>query len=398
MLDRHMTQTSWLSKQTKSFALIAPLAIFLVFFFVAPLFTMMKSAVSDPVASNALPTVSEALEGWDRSSTPSSEAQAALAADIRNISDDQLFGDLVRRLNSAKSGFRTLMTKTRNAVAENQTVADLVSVDTRWSDPAFWIAVQDAASASLTDRNLLAAVDLQRDASGNIANAPEGTSANRTTLIRTLIMAGIVTICCIAVGLPFAMVAASTTGWKRQLLLGAVLLPLWTSLLVRTAAWYIILQDNGLINLTLQTLGLTSGPVPLIFNRLGVVIAMTHVLLPFMVLPIFSVLIGIPKNLMPAAASLGASPIRAFLLVLLPLSLRGVVSGALLVFMSALGYYITPALIGGAQDQMISSVIAYYATGAANWGMAGALGIVLLAATMILYVVYLRLSSEEART
>ncbi|MBD9388383.1 ABC transporter permease [Agrobacterium sp. AGB01] len=393
-----MTQTSWLSKQTKSFALIAPLAIFLVFFFVAPLFTMMKSAVSDPVASNALPTVSEALEGWDRSSTPSSEAQAALAADIRNISDDQLFGDLVRRLNSAKSGFRTLMTKTRNAVAENQTVADLVSVDTRWSDPAFWIAVQDAASASLTDRNLLAAVDLQRDASGNIANAPEGTSANRTTLIRTLIMAGIVTICCIAVGLPFAMVAASTTGWKRQLLLGAVLLPLWTSLLVRTAAWYIILQDNGLINLTLQTLGLTSGPVPLIFNRLGVVIAMTHVLLPFMVLPIFSVLIGIPKNLMPAAASLGASPIRAFLLVLLPLSLRGVVSGALLVFMSALGYYITPALIGGAQDQMISSVIAYYATGAANWGMAGALGIVLLAATMILYIVYLRLSSEEART
>ncbi|MCS4245594.1 MULTISPECIES: ABC transporter permease [Rhizobium/Agrobacterium group] len=392
-----MTQTSWLSKQTKSFALIAPLAIFLVFFFVAPLFTMMKSAVSDPVASNALPTVSEALEGWDRSSTPSSEAQASLAADIRNISDDQLFGDLVRRLNSAKSGFRTLMTKTRNAVAD-QTVTDLVSVDARWSDPAFWIAVQDAASASLTDRNLLAAVDLQRDASGNIANAPEGTSANRTTLIRTLIMAGIVTICCIAVGLPFAMVAASTTGWKRQLLLGAVLLPLWTSLLVRTAAWYIILQDNGLINLTLQTLGLTSGPVPLIFNRLGVVIAMTHVLLPFMVLPIFSVLIGIPKNLMPAAASLGASPIRAFLLVLLPLSLRGVVSGALLVFMSALGYYITPALIGGAQDQMISSVIAYYATGAANWGMAGALGMVLLAATMILYVVYLRLSSEEART
>jgi putative spermidine/putrescine transport system permease protein len=397
MLDRHMTQISWLSKQTKSFALIAPLAIFLVFFFVAPLFTMMKSAVSDPVASNALPTVSEALETWDRSSTPSSEAQASLAADIRNISDDQLFGDLVRRLNSAKSGFRTLMTKTRNAVAD-QTVTDLVSVDARWSDPAFWIAVQDAASASLTDRNLLAAVDLQRDASGNIANAPEGTSANRTTLIRTLIMAGIVTICCIAVGLPFAMVAASTTGWKRQLLLGAVLLPLWTSLLVRTAAWYIILQDNGLINLTLQTLGLTSGPVPLIFNRLGVVIAMTHVLLPFMVLPIFSVLIGIPKNLMPAAASLGASPIRAFLLVLLPLSLRGVVSGALLVFMSALGYYITPALIGGAQDQMISSVIAYYATGAANWGMAGALGMVLLAATMILYVVYLRLSSEEART
>jgi putative spermidine/putrescine transport system permease protein len=207
-----------------------------------------------------------------------------------------------------------------------------------------------------------------------------------------------VTICCILLGMPFAMVASSVTGWTRQLLLGAVLLPLWTSLLVRTAAWFILLQDNGLINSTLQAVGLTSGPIPLIFNRVGVVIAMTHVLLPFMVLPIFSVLISIPKNLMPAAASLGANPVRSFYLVLLPLSLRGVVSGSLLVFMSALGYYITPALIGGAKDQMISSVIAYYATGAANWGMAGALGLVLLIATILLYIVYLRLSSEEART
>lgn len=393
-----MTQQLWLSKRIKSFALIAPLAVFLVFFFVAPLLTMMKTAVSDPVASSTLPTVSASLQGWDRANTPPAASQQAFANDIRNITDDELFGDLVRRLNSAKSGFRTLMTKTRNAVAEDQALTDLVSVDKRWSDPAFWIAIQDAAGASFTDRNLLAAVDLERDAGGHIVNAPEEMSANRTTLFRTMVMAGVVTLCCIAVGLPFAMIAASTTGWKRQLLLGAVLLPLWTSLLVRTAAWYIILQDNGLINLALQTLGITDGPVPLIFNRLGVVIAMTHVLLPFMVLPIFSVLIGIPKNLMPAAASLGAPPIKAFLLVLLPLSLRGVVSGALLVFMSALGYYITPALIGGAKDQMISSVIAYYATGAANWGMAGALGIVLLAATMILYVVYLRLSSEEVRT
>jgi putative spermidine/putrescine transport system permease protein len=192
--------------------------------------------------------------------------------------------------------------------------------------------------------------------------------------------------------MPYAMIAASVEGWRRQLLLAAVLLPLWTSLLVRTAAWFILLQDNGLINASLLALGLVSRPLPLIFNRIGVVIAMSHVLLPFMVLPIFSVMIGIPKQLMMAAASLGASPVRVFREVLLPLSMRGVVSGSLLVFMSALGYYITPALIGGAQDQMISSVIAYYATGAANWGMAGALGLVLLVATIILYTVYVRLS------
>lgn len=392
-----MKQRSWLLQHAKSFVLIAPLALFLLFFFVVPLGTMMKAAVSDPVAYRALPTVAAALEGWDRSSAPPVEAQRALVVDIQGIQDDELFGDLVRRLNSAKSGFRTLMSKTRTAVAEDPGLGDLASVDRRWSDPAFWIAVQDAASSPVTDRNLLAAVDLTRDKNGNVVDAPAGTSANRETLLRTIVMAGMVTVCTVLIGLPFAMVAASTTGWKRQLLLGAVLLPLWTSLLVRTAAWYIILQDNGLINMMLQAIGLTDGPLPLIFNRLGVVIAMTHVLLPFMVLPIFSVLIGIPKNLMPAAASLGASPIRSFLSVLLPLSLRGVVSGSLLVFMSALGYYITPALIGGAKDQMISAVIAYYATGAANWGMAGALGIVLLTATIILYVVYLRLSSEEAR-
>lgn len=388
---------SWLWKQAKSFLLVAPLGLFLLFFFVIPLGTMMRSAVSDPVASRALPTVASTLNGWDRSSVPGSEAQKAFATDLRGIKDDELFGDLVRRLNSAKSGFRTLMTKTRTAVAADAALDDLTTVDKRWADPAFWIAIQEAASSPTTDRNLLAAVDLMRDSNGSITNVPEGSSANRDTLIRTLVTAAMVTICCALLGMPFAMVAASVTGWRRQLLLGAVLLPLWTSLLVRTAAWFILLQDNGLINSTLELIGLTNGPIPLIFNRVGVVIAMTHVLLPFMVLPIFSVLLGIPKNLVPAAASLGANPIRAFYLVLLPLSLRGVVSGSLLVFMSALGYYITPALIGGARDQMISSVIAYYATGAANWGMAGALGLVLLLTTIVLYVVYLRLSAEEAR-
>jgi putative spermidine/putrescine transport system permease protein len=384
-----------LRKQVISLMLVGPLLLFLIFFFAVPIITMMKSAVSDPVGARALPATARAVSSWDRVSPPTEEMKAALVTDIRQMNDDQLFGDLVRRLNSAKSGFRTLMTKTRTAASEAAENIDLVALDKRWGDPSYWQAVSVAASSTITDRNLLAAVDLQRDASNAITSLPADASANKTIMLRTFVMALTVTVACVLIGLPFAMIAASVGGWKRQLLLGAVLLPLWTSLLVRTAAWFILLQDRGLINSVLMHLGLTSGPVPLIFNRLGVIIAMTHVLLPFMVLPIFSVLIGIPKNLMPAAASLGAHPVRAFLNVLLPLALRGVVSGSLLVFMSALGYYITPALIGGAKDQMISSVIAYYATGAANWGMAGALGLVLLAATMILYAIYLRLSSER---
>ena len=222
-------------------------------------------------------------------------------------------------------------------------------------------------------------------------------SVNRVIMLRTFAISGLVTLACVAIGFPYALVMASTSGWRRDLLLAAVLLPLWTSLLVRTAAWFILLQEQGLINDLLRALGLTEEPVRLIFNRAGVIIAMTHVLLPFMVLPIYSTLITIPRNLMPAAASLGAHPLRAFVRVLLPLSLRGVASGCLLVFISAIGYYITPALIGGPGDQMISSIIAFYALGSANWGMAGALGVVLLVATLLLYSVYARLSAERAQ-
>lgn len=375
-------------------ALVLPLVLFLGLFFVWPLFTVLDQAVSDPVVSRQLPATSAASGAWDRKSAPSAEMQHALVRDLRAIDDDQMLGDLVRRLNSAQPGFRTLMKKTVTAARDSAGQIDLAEVDARWRDVAFWRAIAEATNA-YTDRNLLAAIDLQRDASGAIVMIPEGESANRAILLRTFLVATTVTLATCLIGLPYAMLVASSTGWRRQLLLAAVLLPLWTSLLVRTTAWYILLQDQGLINSTLAALGLIAGPLPLLFNRTGVIIAMTHVLLPFMVLPIYSVLIAIPRNLVPAAASLGAGPIRAFVHILLPLTLRGIASGALLVFMAALGYYITPALIGGPKDQMISSVIAFYATGSANWGMAGALGIVLLAATLVLYGIYGRLSAAN---
>lgn len=379
----------------RSILLLAPLLLFVVAFFVWPLFSMMSQSVSDTAVLRLLPRSAEVLRGWDRKSPPTMLMQAALIEDLRAVDDDQALGDMVRRLNSARSGFRTLMSKTTSALADTANPpADLVSIDKRWEKPEFWLAIADALSP-LTDRNLLAAIDLGRNATGEIEHLPADQSVNRVILIRTFWIAALVTFACACIGFPYAIIAASLTGWKRDLMLGAVLLPLWTSLLVRTAAWFILLQEKGLINDLLQMLGLINSPLPLIFNRTGVIIAMTHVLLPFMVLPIYSVLITIPKNLMPAAASLGAHPLRAFLRVLLPLSLRGVASGSLLVFISAIGYYITPALIGGPGDQMISLIIAFYATGSANWGMAGALGVVLLIATLLLYSIYARLSAEE---
>ena len=383
------------SRTGRSLLLLAPLLLFLVGFFVWPLISMMSQAVSDPAVLRLLPRSAEVLSDWDRASPPTMPMQAALMEDLKAVDDDQALGDMVRRLNSARSGFRTLMAKTTSALEDTANPpADLVSIDKRWEKPEFWLAIADALSP-YTDRNLLAAVDLGRNAAGDIEHLPAEQSVNRVILVRTFWIAALVTFACACIGFPYAIIAASLTGWKRDLMLGAVLLPLWTSLLVRTAAWFILLQEQGLINDLLRWLRIIDAPLPLIFNRTGVIIAMTHVLLPFMVLPIYSVLITIPKNLMPAAASLGAPPLRAFLRVLLPLSLRGVASGSLLVFISAIGYYITPALIGGPGDQMISSIIAFYATGSANWGMAGALGVVLLIATLLLYSVYARLSSDE---
>ncbi len=374
--------------------LLAPMVLFLVFFFVWPLAIVLIEAVSDKAIVSALPLTKKVAAKWDRRSIPAQEFQDSFVQDLRGL-DDQRIGEVVRRLNSEHAGFRTLMSRTVAAIKKQSNDVDLVAIDRRWAQVEYWSVLVGALSP-YTDRNLLAAVDMERDKNGSVVSREAGESANRAILARTFLVSAVVTGACILIGLPYAILLASRTGWSRRLLLGAVLLPLWTSLLVRTAAWYILLQDHGLINRTLLEIGVIDRPIPLIFNRFGVVIAMTHVLLPFMVLPIYSVLLSIPSNLMLAAASLGANPLRAFWRVLLPLSLRGLASGSLLVFMAAIGYYITPALIGGPNDQMISSIIAFYAIGSANWGMASALGLILLLVTLALYTLYSRLSAGTA--
>jgi len=387
--------TASLRERLSALVLIMPLLGFLGIFFLWPLWTMVTAAVVDDTVSRVLPRTAATIVSWDGRDLPPANVHEALIEDLRESSDQQALGETVRRLNSAVSGFRTLLGRTTNAIRDEtgSRATNLMDIDPRWKDLRYWLALKHAVPP-YTDRNLLAAVDMRRDPDGQVVVEASGASANRLIMLRTFLIAAIVTVACAAIGLPYAMLAAAMTGWKRSVLLLAVLIPLWTSLLVRTTAWFVLLQNEGLINGALQAIGLIDGPLPLIFNRLGVVIAMTHVLLPFMVLPIYSVLLAVPHNLMQAAASMGASPLRAFWHVLLPLSLPGVLSGSLLVFMVAIGYYITPALVGGANDQMISSVIAFYATGTANWGLAGALGLILLLVTTILYLIYGRLSKS----
>ena len=211
----------------RALALIAPLLVFLGLFFVWPLVTVITQAVSDPAVSRVLTRTAAEIGAWDGESVPGPEIQAAFRADLAANTDEMAMGDVTRRLNSSKSGFRSLMGKTIPAVQENPD-ADLAGIDKRWADPAYWKAIQDNASP-YTDAFLLASLDLERDSSGSVARMAEGSSANATILMRTLWISGLVTLCCLAIGLPYAMIAASVQGWKRAALLGAVLLPLWRS-------------------------------------------------------------------------------------------------------------------------------------------------------------------------
>ena len=174
-----------------------------------------------------------------------------------------------------------------------------------------------------------------------------------------------------------------------------VLVPFWTSILVRVAAWIVLLQSEGLVNRGLMGAGLISEPLALLFNRTGVIISMVHILLPFMILPLYSVMKSVPPTYVRAAVSLGSSPLAAFLRVYVPQTYPGIGAGALLVFILAIGYYVTPALLGGADDQMLSYYIARYTNVEVNWGMACALGALLLAATLLLYGVYRRIGKAE---
>jgi putative spermidine/putrescine transport system permease protein len=196
---------------------------------------------------------------------------------------------------------------------------------------------------------------------------------------------------CLLLGYPVAYQLAALPVRISNLLLILVLLPFWTSLLVRTCAWVVLLQREGVVNDLLTAMNLTTEPLQLIYNRFGVYVAMTHILLPFMVLPLYSVMRGIGPHTMRAAASLGAGPVRAFLRVYLPQTLPGIGAGCLLVFILAIGYYITPALVGGTNDQMVSYFVAFFTNQTINWGMASALGAVLLLASLLLFVLYARL-------
>jgi putative spermidine/putrescine transport system permease protein len=382
-------------RRATAMLLVAPLFLFLLFSFVIPIADMLRRSVVDSELPTVWPHISAIARQWNRTDEPNEAMFAALGHDLKQSAEARTIAIAARRLNYALPSGRSLVMDTGRALrklTEEPTSwrKTLLDINPAWDGRATWIAIAEAAGP-LTDFYLLRAVDLRRNAENEVTLSPPDQSLYLRVLGRTILISFTVTVLCLVLGFPLAYVVANAPAGTGKLLMILVLLPLWTSLLVRSAAWIVLLQDHGIINDLLQASGLTSAPIRLIFNRPGVIIAMTHVLLPFMVMPIIATMKTISPSHMRAAVSLGAHPAIAFLRVYLPQTLPGVAAGALLVFIMALGYYVTPALVGGADDQMLAYFIAFYTTSSSNWGLAAALGVILLGATAILYTIYSRL-------
>ena len=385
-------------RKLKAIALVAPLFLFIVVVFVLPILSILYFSVDDPKLPRILPRTAEAVAQWDGGALPDEAAYEALVTDLVDAYEAKTAAVIGMRLNYEISGFRSMVMRTaRRAkrIEEPPYQAALIGLDERWGQIEYWRAIK-ASSGPFTTRYLLAAVDLERHWDGSVGRAPPERTIYITYLKRTFWISFWVLVYCIAIGYPMAYLIATTTRRLSRILLILVLLPFWTSLLVRTAAWVVLLQTEGIINTMLITAGITSEPLSLIFNRIGVYVAMVHILLPFLVLPLYAVMRNIPDSQMRAAASLGARPVSAFLSVYLPQTLPGLAAGCLLVFILALGFYITPALVGGASDQMLGYLIAEFATRTGNWGMSSAIGVLLLVSVAVLYPVYRGLLSRGA--
>lgn len=382
----------------RAFALTLPLLLFILLFFLIPLTDMMVRSFYDPRVANSLPDTMSVLEDWEFQGLPSEEAFATVSHELMRLNEEGSLGRLALQLNHEIAGARSVLLQTANQLENNidevgPSYRDfLISVHPQWEETEFWSTLK-ILGEPLTLRYYLAAFDHRYDAQGNIAPRPEYEQVHVMLLTRTLWASAAIVGLCLLLGYPIAYQIANARPGIGNLLLIFVLLPFWTALLVRTAAWIVLLQQQGVVNDVLASMGLIADDsrLRMMHNMTGTIIAMTHILLPFMVLPLYSVMKSIPTSHMRAAASLGANPFWAFVRVYLPQTRAGIGAGGVLVFILSIGYYITPALVGGRTGQFISSFVAYHIQQSLNWGLAAALSGVILISVMILYFIYTRI-------
>ena len=377
-------------RQLKAVGLVLPLFLFVLLAFVVPIGVMLFDSVHDDTLLTLMPKTTTALQSWDGKDLPDEAVYAALVEDLKQGWKDKTAAEAGKRINYELPGARsTVLSSARHAAKLTQGPYKQAMIDIApiWGKRDIWSILKRGGSA-FTPYYLLRSLDFQYDVDGRIIASPPANAIFRDIFVRTLIISLSVTAMTLLLGYPVAYLLASLPLKISNLLMIMVLLPFWTSLLVRTTAWVVLLQQHGVINDLLTSLHIVSQPADLIFNRFGTIVAMSHIQLPFTLLPIYSVMKTISPSHVRAARSLGAGPFYAFWRVYFPQTVPGIAAGCLLTFILCLGYYITPALVGGPTDQMVSYFVALYTNRELNWGMASALGAILLAATLILYYVY----------
>ena len=383
----------------QAFLLTVPLVLFLIVSFVIPIGQMLYRSVHNPTGSKVMPNFAVVIKDWDGQGLPSEEVFEVFVKDMalarKNREVGKTIGNLATRVNYEIPGARSLFTKSaRRAgkITEGPYKEALLAIDKRWDNPHIWLTLQ-RVTKDFTAAFYLAATDQKYDEKGNVVWADELYQIYLPILWKTIWLSALITALCFIIAYPVAYLLSTLPLRTSNLLMILVLLPFWTSLLVRTSAWIAMLQTEGIINNIFVYLGFIADElrIQMIYNMTGTVIAMVHILLPFMILPLYSVMKTIPPSYMRAARSMGASGTYSFVKVYFPQTVPGIAAGTLLVFILAIGYYITPALVGGNDGLLISNLIADHIKKTLNWSLGAALGTILLAVVLIFYWLYNKL-------
>jgi len=382
----------------RAFLLVTPLLFFILFTFLIPIGDMLLRSVDDSYINTVFPKTFEKYKKWDRQGLPSEELYKTMFFEVKEGSGRSI-GKATTRMNYAKSGWKSLLKKSKRKfkkIEEGPYKEQMIAIDKRWADIEYWKALGVMVDPT-TAGYYLNAVDLKYNVDKEIVRQKENRRIYNHTWIKTFKVSLLVMFFCLMLGYPIAYLLSTLPLKYSNLLMICVLLPFWTSLLVRTVAWMVMLQQKGVFNnlLVMAHVIADENRFKLMYNETATIIVMTQILLPFMVLPLYSVMKTISPNYMRAALNLGASPLHAFWKIYMPNSVPGISAGCMLVFILAIGYYITPELVGGKDGQMIGNWIAYHLKTTLNWGLCAALGAILLGVMTVLYWVYNKLVGIE---
>ncbi|XPV68557.1 MAG: ABC transporter permease [Halarcobacter sp.] len=384
-------------EKLKAFALVSPLLIFVLIFFVTPICIILVKGIYNPKINTLLPKTVVSIQAYKYTQGfPKEQTLKLFLEELKTLSKEGNSGVLAEELNRQVAGFGSTIKRTARKLKKikideiSSYKEYLLKISKRWNNPKYWLTLK-RAEHSFTLSYILAAVDAEYNLEGKIVKKDESSRIYLPILIKTLYMAFLITIITIILAYPTSYFLSTLSTAKANLLMIFVLLPFWTSILVRIVSWITLLQEKGVVNDILLHLNIINQPLEMMFNQFATIITMSHILLPFMVLPLYGSMRAMDKAYLKASSSLGANPTTTFFKIYFPLTIPGLSAGSILVFIIAIGYYITPALVGGVDGQMISNMIEFHMRNSNNWELASAMGGILLFITIVLYYTYNKL-------